>query len=66
MLAETDKVVYQKGQQDALKSLPKWIPNKFEKRNWETCKAYLNTPRYLVHDDWMISVEELEKLPKEE
>lgn len=50
-----------------LKDLPRWIPNKFDKHNFETCKAYLDTPRYLCYQDKMIDVSDLvEKLPKED
>lgn len=50
--------------EEALKDLPRWIPNKFDKHNFETCKAYLDTPWYLCYQDKMINVSELvEKLP---
>lgn len=63
-----DEVVYENGKRDgkaeALKDLPRWIPNKFDKHNFETCKAYLDTPRYLCYQNKMIDVSELvEKLP---
>lgn len=52
------------GKKEALKDLPRWIPNKFDKHNFETCKAYLDTPRYLCYQDRMIDVSELvKKLP---
>lgn len=55
---------YKDGKAEALKDLPRWIPNKFDKHNFETCKAYLDTPRYLCYQDKMIDVSELvEKLP---
>lgn len=59
-----DEVQYRKGREEALKDLPRWIPNRFDKHNFETCKAYLDTPRYLCYQDKMIDVSELvEKLP---
>lgn len=55
---------YDDGMKDALKDLPRWIPNKFDKHNFETCKAYLDRPRYLCYQNKMIDVSELvEKLP---
>ena len=58
------KAGYKNGRAEALRDLPRWIPNKFDKHNFETCKAYLDTPRYLCYQDKMIDVSELvEKLP---
>ena len=51
-------------QENLAKDLPKWIPNRFDKHNFETCKAYLDTPRYLCYQDKMIDVSKLvDKLP---
>ena len=58
------KAGYKNGRAEALRDLPRGIPNKFDKHNFETCKAYLDTPRYLCYQDKMIDVSELvEKLP---
>ena len=55
---------FEHGKDKALNDLPRWIPNKFDKHNFETCKAYLDTPRYLCYQDKMIDVSKLvEKLP---
>lgn len=60
MLAETDKVVYQKGHEDALKSLPKWK------------KVIRPEQKHLIYgflswDNYYLSIQELkDKLPKEE
>lgn len=60
LLAETDKVVYQKGKQDALKDLPKW------KKITEKEQQYL-AYGFLSWDDYYLSIDELkQKLPKEE
>lgn len=64
VLKEYAEVSREQGKAEALKDLPRWIPNKFDKHNFETCKAYLDTPRYLCYQDKMIDVSELvEKLP---
>ena len=63
MLAETDKVVYQKGQQDALKDLPKWKKNKLP--NSESYMGF--TGSYFCYRGYNINYDKLfEKLPKEE
>ena len=64
MLAETDKVVYQKGQQDALKELPKWKRSNYffnTGNKFELGKTLLRR-----FDGYEIPYSELEKLPKEE
>lgn len=71
MLAETDKVVYQKGQQDALKDLPKW---KKATENMEFDKhvllfegeerVVLTTEIY--KGEYYIEADDLKKLLKEE
>lgn len=64
VLKEYAEVSREQDKAEALKDLPRWIPNKFDKHNFETCKAYLDTPRYLCYQDKMIDVSELvEKLP---
>lgn len=63
-MEEDLRLEYERGKAETLKDLPRWIPNKFDKHNFETCKAYLDTPRYLCYQDKMIDVSELvEKLP---
>lgn len=60
MLAETDKVVYQKGREDALKDLPKWKKDYFHNITWVVDGT-------LYYNGYYIDIKELiEKLPKEE
>lgn len=60
MLAETDKVVYQKGKQDALKDLPKW-------RKTDTLEHKGLIYGQLIDGDYYLYIKELkDKLPKEE
>lgn len=71
MLAETDKVVYQKGQQDALKSLPKWKKATERKKfvlhvcvmDNHMC-PFLDTEVY--EGEYYIELDDLRTLPKEE
>ena len=63
MLAETDKVVYQKGQQDALKDLPKW---KKVDSNPAKFQYNLQGKRLYKDGEYYIDLIDLEKLPKEE
>ena len=71
MLAETDKVVYQKGQQDALKDLPKWK----KADTTMSCKGLIclshgdmRFPHYaneILKGEYYLEFDDLEKLPKE-
>lgn len=69
MLAETDKVIYQKGQQDALKSLPKL--EKTKGLYYPTIPImYTHTPSmksYVEYHGYKLCINDVfEKLPKEE
>lgn len=71
MLAETDKVVYQKGQQDALKDLPKWKKAKENKEFDKHVLLFEDEERIvltteLYKDEYYIEVDDLKTLPKEE
>lgn len=69
LLAETDKVVYQKGKQDALKSLPKW-KKAHEHKEFplhvcvmdENMYPFLDTE--VNEDEYYIELENLKTLPK--
>ena len=76
MLAETDKVVYQKGREDALKDLPKWkkMPSGTQGNgNFNPIYLvrvsnghYFTTPCLSWDEDSMyLELDELENLPKE-
>ena len=65
MLAETDKVVYQKGREDALKDLPKWRECEFVSVYPSIADTLGNAKLY--YKNHRIDIKELiEKLPKEE
>lgn len=65
MLAETDKVVYQKGREDALKDLPKWRECEFVSVYPSIADTLGNAKLY--YKNHKIDIKELiEKLPKEE
>lgn len=71
MLAETDKVVYQKGQQDALKDLPKWKKAKENKEFDKHVLLFEDEERIvltteLYKGEYYIEVDDLKTLPKEE
>lgn len=69
MLAETDKVVYQKGREDALKSLPKLEKTK-DCIDPTIPIMYTNTPSmksYIEYHGYNLCINDVfEKLPKEE
>lgn len=56
MLAETDKIVYQKGRQDALKDFPKW----------KKITDATNLSLTISNGEYYLTLEDLESLPKEE
>ena len=65
MLAETDKVVYQKGQQDALKDLPKWKKSTLPIPDEEYPTGF--NGKYFCYKGYCVDYEKLfETLPKEE
>lgn len=62
-LAETDKIVYQKGKQDALKDMPKW---KKVDSNPAKFQYNLQGTRLYKDGEYYIELSDLEALPKEE
>lgn len=65
MLAETDKVVYQKGHKDALKSLPKWKKSTLPIPDEEYPTGF--NGKYFCYKGYCIDYKKLfEILPKEE
>ena len=69
MLAETDKVVYQKGQQDILKSLPKW-KKATENKDFDRHVLLFEAEDRVVltteinEDEYYIELDDLKTLPK--
>lgn len=69
-LAETDKIVYQKGQQNVLKSLPKWkktVQDYYHQGNIPCTNPTISgDEEYLIVGTYEIKISDLETLPKEE